>query len=98
MNKITLSKEQISAIMSEFQRRLDMDIKDGTVPLKWSFLRAEVATRMQGVYGTIMSLVPNENWRDIVWWLDEELERLYASYGYEKALLYDSDKDSYEWE
>lgn len=98
MNKITLTRDQIHDIMQEFTRRLDMDIHDGAIPLKWPFLREEISSRMQGVYGTIMSLVSNENWRQIVWWLDEEVEQLYASYGYEEALLYDNDKNDYEWE
>lgn len=39
--------------------------------------------RLQGVYGTIMALASDANWREVVWWIDEiENER----YGHRAGL------------
>lgn len=79
MHKFT--REDISKVMNEVKRRLDMDIKEGVVPQKARYIREELAMRMQGVYGTIMVLVTNRDWQTITWWLEEELEGLYKYYG-----------------
>lgn len=75
------TREDITRVMREAKRRMDDDIHDGFIPQNARYIRAELASRMQGVYGTIMAVVPNNNWRDVVWWLDEELEELYEWYG-----------------
>lgn len=91
---MTMTREDIKKVMDEFIRRMDIDINDW-IEDGYEFsskdIREEIASRMQGVYGTIMALVPNKNWRDIVWWLDEELERVHQRYcpyddGAEKAI------------
>lgn len=78
---MVFTQEDIEKVMAEFKRRIDMDIEDGDIPRNARFLRTEIAARMQGVYGTIMAVVPNRNWQDVVWWLDEELEKLFKYYG-----------------
>lgn len=75
------TREDIAKVMKETQRRMDDDIHDGIIPQNAKYIRAELASRMQGVYGAIMAVVPNRNWRDITWWLDDELEELYKWYG-----------------
>lgn len=81
MTKLTLNSDHIEAIMSELKRRIDLDIKDGTIPNDRRYIKDELSSRMQGVYGTIMSIVTMDNWCDIVWWLDDELEQLFEYYG-----------------
>ena len=78
---MVFTQEDIEKVMAEFKRRIDMDIEDGDIPCNARFLRTEIAARMQGVYGTIMAVVPNRNWQDVVWWLNEELEKLFKYYG-----------------
>lgn len=96
MNTIVLNEDHIKSIMTELERRIDLDIADGTIPMNHRYIREELATRMQGVYGTIMVLVPNDNWREIVWWLDDELDKLYIHYGLTVDVAdstYDYDED-----
>lgn len=73
-----LTREDIEKVMREFLRRLKMDIDDLHIPPR--YIKEEINCRMQGVYGTIMALVPNSNWQDCVWWLDEELEKIYNQF------------------
>lgn len=75
------TREDVTKVMKETKRRIDMDIHDGAIPQNARYIREEIALRMQGVYGTIMAVVPNSNWQDVVWWLHEELEELYEWYG-----------------
>ena len=78
---ITMTREDIQKVMDEFIRRMKIDIKDETIPMNARYIREEIVTRMQGVYGTIMAVVPNRNWQDITWWIDEELDRVYNEFG-----------------
>lgn len=79
---MVFTREDVKKVMDEFDRRLRMDIEDGTIPEKARYIREEIATRMQGVYGTIMAVVPNRNWQDVVWWIDEELQGRYSWTGW----------------
>ena len=81
MKKLTLTRDQIEAIMAELKRRIDLDIEDGLMPNDRRYIRDEVSSRMQGVCGTIMAIVTDDNWQDIVWWLDDELDNLNKYYG-----------------
>lgn len=72
------TRQDIEKVYDEFDRRMHIDIVDGTIPdcieLKYTY-----SDRLQGVYGTIMALASDANWREVVWWIDEiENER----YGY----------------
>lgn len=78
---ITFTQEDVKKVMAELKRRLDMDIEEGVVPQNARYIRNELAMRMQGVYGTIMAVVSNENWCRATWWIDEELEGLFDWYG-----------------
>lgn len=78
---IVFTQEDVKKVMEELKRRLDMDIKEGAIPQNAKYIRAELASRMQGVYGTVMAVVPNSNWQKCVWWIDDELESLFAWYG-----------------
>lgn len=76
---VTLTKEQVEAIYDELDRRMDGDIKDGSIPAdKPKWIAEERKSRLQGVYGTIMAIVPNNNWRDIVWWIRETERKRYG--------------------
>ena len=77
---VTFTKDDIEKVMSEFARRLKMDIGE-LIPRNARYIREEIACRMQGVYGTIMAVVPNRNWQDCVWWLNDELEKIYKEFG-----------------
>lgn len=80
---IILTKEDITKVYNELDRRMDMDIADGTIPMR--YIDEERKARLQGVYGTIMAIVPNRNWQDIVWWIDEiEEERYYPEGKYDE--------------
>lgn len=80
---IILTKEDITKVYNELDRRMDMDIADGTIPKR--YIDEERKARLQGVYGTIMAIVPNRNWQDIVWWIDEiEEERYYPEGKYDE--------------
>lgn len=77
---IVLKREDIERVYDELDRRIKVDIKDGTLPSgrdKWIW--EERAARLQGVYGTLMVLVPNSNWRQIVQWKDDIEEERYGS-------------------
>lgn len=87
------TREDIAKVMEETKRRMDFDIKEGVLPRNARYIKAELATRMQGVYGTIMAVVPNKNWCDIVWWLDDELEELYKHYGLGKLFFDDGTRN-----
>lgn len=71
-----LTKEDIIKVYDELDRRMNMDIEDGTVPRRYT--DEERNARLQGLYGTIMALVPNSNWRQIVQWFDEIEEERYG--------------------
>lgn len=86
--QITMTQDDIKKVMEEFKRRIKLDLEDKTISHNARYLREEIACRMQGVYGTIMAVVPNRNWQDIVWWLDDELDELYAYFGLEKEQPY----------
>lgn len=75
---ITLHRSDIDKIYDEFDRRINIDIEDGTLPNDPRFIDIERKSRAQGLYGTIMALVPNENWQHIVWWIDEVEEQRYG--------------------
>lgn len=66
-----LTRTDIEKVYDELDRRINNDVEDGLIPNSSRFIREEYRSRLQGVYGTIMALVPNENWRDIVWWMDD---------------------------
>lgn len=75
---VRLTKDDIEKIYDELDRRINEDIKDGNLPAREKYISEERASRAQGVYGTIMAIVPNDNWRDIVWWMDEIEEKRYG--------------------
>ena len=83
MALIIFTRDDVAKVMEEFMRRLDDELTaeraHGT-PLTAKYIKAEIATRMQGVYGTIMAVVPKKNWCDVTWWLDDELENLFKHY------------------
>lgn len=70
---MVFTKQDIKAVYDELDRRIELDMSDGTIPdcIELKYTRSD---RLQGVYGTLMALATNENWRDIVWWC-EEIER-----------------------
>lgn len=79
----TFTKEDIVKVYDELDRRINMDVEDSIVPRR--YVEDERKSRLQGLYGTLMVLVPNENWREIVWWIDEiEEERYYPDGKYDK--------------
>lgn len=72
-----LTKADIERVYDEFDRRLGMDMReayyDGHIDIDIDGTRRD---RLQGVYGTLMVLVPQDNWSEIVFWIDEiERER-----------------------
>ena len=76
---ITLTKEQVEKVYDELDRRIAFDIKEGDIPAnKPKWIEQESRSRLDGVYGTMMALVPNSNWRDIVWWISEIEEKRYG--------------------
>lgn len=78
--KVTLTREQVEAIYDELDRRMDFDIKEGDIPAnKPKWIAEERKSRLQGLYGTIMALVSNGNWRDIVWWIQDIEEKRYGA-------------------
>lgn len=80
---LNLTKEDIVDVYDELDRRINMDIEDKTIPAR--YIEEERKARLQGVYGTLMALVPIKNWREIVWWIDEiEEERYYPDGKYDE--------------
>ena len=76
------TKEDIIKVYDELDRRMELDIEDGTVPRR--YIEEERRARLQGLYGTIMVLVSNKEWQQIVWWIDEiEEERYYPEGKYD---------------
>lgn len=76
--KRTLTREDIESVYDELDRRMYVDVKDGTIPYSERWIREERASRLQGVYGTLMALVPNRNWQDITTWIHEIEEKRYG--------------------
>ena len=76
------TKEDIIKVYDELDRRMELDIEDGTVPRR--YIGEERKARLQGLYGTSMVLVSNKEWQQIVWWIDEiEEERYYPEGKYD---------------
>lgn len=76
------TKEDLIKVYDELDRRMNLDLEDGTVPRRYA--TEERKARLQGVYGTLMALVPNKNWQSITWWIDEiEEERYYPEGKYD---------------
>lgn len=74
--------EDLVKVYDELDRRMAMDIEDGTVPCR--YIEEERKARLQGLYGTIMALASNKEWQQIVWWIDEiEEERYYPEGKYD---------------
>ena len=74
MENIRLAKEDIIKIYDELDRRMERDIKDyldDRKEVSRQVIKTEYRARLQGVYGTIKAIVPNDNWCEIVHWLDE---------------------------
>ena len=74
MGNIRLTKEDIVKIYDELDRRMERDIKDyleDNKEVKRQVIEIEYGARLQGVYGTIKAIVPNDNWCEIVRWIDE---------------------------
>lgn len=65
---------------SGYQKLYVRSVYKGVVKWTLDYTHAgHYSDRLQGVYGTIMALASNANWREVVWWIDEiENER----YGY----------------
>ena len=71
---VVLKKDDITKIYDEVDRRLRFDVYDEC--LTPEEIPAERASMLQGVYSAICSIVPIDNWREIVWWIDDiERER-----------------------
>ncbi len=68
-----LTKDDINRIYDEMERRLDKDIKelyeDGYFNDKNQdeYTKDMRYNRMQGVYGTLMAITTDDEWRDLVW-------------------------------
>ena len=96
---MTLTREDIVKVYDELDRRMELDIYDGTmsdkagVAYSREWLVGEYEARMQGVYGTLMALVPNDNWCDIVTWI-REIE--YERYAWVKEEMDALDDDLYD--
>lgn len=75
---VTITKQDVEKIYDELDRRIQLDIEDGTIPNKDKWIWDERASRLQGVYGTMMAIVSNENWQKIVWWKDDIEEERYG--------------------
>lgn len=75
---MTFTREQIEAVYDELDRRIDLDIADETLPNKARWIWDERASRLQGVYGTLMALATNKNWQDITWWISDIEEKRYG--------------------
>ena len=74
MGNIRLTKEDIVKIYDELDRRMERDIKDyldDNKEVKRQVIAIEYGARLQGVYGTIKAIVPNDNGCEIVRWIDE---------------------------
>lgn len=80
MGMVTLTKEQVEAVYDELDRRIDIDADwDAMADDASKWIAEERKSRLQGVYGTIMAVVPNSNWQDIVRWIQEIEERRYGN-------------------
>lgn len=78
---ITLTKEDVIKVYDELDRRMEIDTEDMMDIPNFNINRwiwDERASRLQGVYGTIMALVPNRNWQDIVYWKNQIEEERYG--------------------
>lgn len=74
MGNIRLTREDIIKIYDELDRRMETDIKDYLEDYKEvsrQAIKTEYRARLQGVYGAIKAIVPNDNWCEIVHWIDE---------------------------
>ena len=71
------TRQDIEKVYDEFDRRMLIDIMDGTIPdcIERNYIYRD---RLQGVYGTIMALASDENWREVVWWIDEIERKRYG--------------------
>ena len=69
-----LTKKDVVKVYDEFDRRISLDIYDGTISDKAGrlysreFLIEEYKSRLQGVYGTLMALSEDDNWSDVAFW------------------------------
>lgn len=78
MNKYEFNKEQIEAVMTEVERRVQIDVNDALsdgCDVSVKEIREYRANMMQGVYGTLMVL--SKNWPDVVTMLDQIEEDLH---------------------
>lgn len=77
---VTLTKEQVEAVYDELDRRIDIDADwDVAADDASKWIAEERKSRLQGVYGTIMAIVPYSNWQDVVRWIQEIEERRYGN-------------------
>lgn len=78
MEKYTFNKEQIKAVMTEVERRVQIDVNDALsdgCEVTVKEIREYRADMMQGVYGTLMVL--SKNWPDVRCMLDQIEEDLH---------------------
>jgi len=72
------TREDIEKVYDELDRRMEIDIRDEAIPWNGDSIREERASRLQGVYGTIMALAPDKNWQEVVRWFGEIEEERYG--------------------
>ena len=73
MYKITLTKEQVEAVVIELKRRYEDDCKEGEGYYSATDLVSVLIEKKQGAYSALMAI--SSNWPDVVGWIDEYFEK-----------------------
>ena len=79
MVKITLTKEQVEAVVIELKRRYEDDCKEGEGYYSAADLTSVLIEKKQGAYSALMAIA--DNWPDVVDWLDEYFKKHGLYYG-----------------